>query len=131
MQKILTMEFIKYLIVGGINTLFTGAIFYICLRWLTINYSFALVICSVLGILLTYILNFLWVFKPEDKLRFNARFPKYFLTYGLSISGNLMVLRYTVETFHYDPFYVQIVLIPFVVVFNFILTKFWSLQKNN
>jgi putative flippase GtrA len=81
--------------------------------------------------LFSYVLNFTWVFKPEEQIRFRARFAKYFLASAVSIALNLMVLGAIVERTAYDPFWVQTALIPFIVVFNFATAKFWSLRQAN
>jgi hypothetical protein len=45
-----------------------------------------------------------------------------------SIVLNLIALRLLVETWDPDPFWTQMALIPFFVIFNFLTSKFWSLR---
>ncbi|MGE8449158.1 MAG: GtrA family protein [Pseudomonadales bacterium] len=124
------IEFSKFTIVGGINFLFTFVLFYLFVRVWELNYIFALVTVSLLGMVLTYCLNRVWVFKLESRNDHGARLFKYILSGVASIALNAVVLRYIVEKGNFDPFYVQIGLIPFVVILNFSMAKFWSLRRN-
>ncbi|WP_137808356.1 GtrA family protein [Pseudomonas sp. G(2018)] len=127
--KNLRLEFSKFTLVGGVNFVFTFILFYLCVRILKINYLVAIVLVSLLGMVLTYCLNHSWVFKPEDKLDFKSRFLKYLFSGFLSIGLNVLALHYVVSKTGFDPFYVQIALIPLIVVFNFSTAKFWSLRR--
>jgi hypothetical protein len=42
----------------------------------------------------------------------------------------LIALKLIVEHMKYDPLYVQVALTPFIVAFNFITAKFWSLKAS-
>ena len=124
------LEFSKFTIVGGVNFLFTFVLFYWFVRILKLNYVVALVVVSLLGMLLTYCLNRAWVFKLEKKNDHASRLFKYVVSGLASIALNAIALRLIVEKSQFDPFYVQIGLIPFVVILNFSLAKFWSLRRN-
>jgi putative flippase GtrA len=123
------IEVTKFTIVGAANFALTFIVFTSMLKVLMVNYLLSLVAAWVVGMLFSYILNFAWVFKPEQKIQFRARFVRFFLASALSISLNMLALSYTVEHTSFDPFYVQIALIPFVVIFNFLTAKFWSLRS--
>lgn len=128
-MKNLRLEFSKFTLVGWVNFVFTFILFYLCVRILKINYLVALVLVSLLGMVLTYCLNHSWVFQPEDKLDFKSRFLKYLFSGFLSIGLNVLALHYVVSKTGFDPFYVQIALIPLIVIFNFSTAKFWSLRR--
>jgi putative flippase GtrA len=122
------VEFSKFTAVGAVNFIFTFVLFYFLVKVLQENYLIALVGVSVLGMFFTYTLNYVWVFKPEDKLIYKARLFKYILAGLLSISLNSLLLAYIVESAGADPFIAQFCLIPFIVVFNFSTAKYWSLR---
>ena len=124
----LRIEFSKFTVVGALNFVFTFVLFYLLVKIILWNYLVSLVAVSFLGMILTYWLNHVWVFKPEEKLAFRGRLIKYILAGLLSISLNLVALDYIVERTGFDPIYVQLVLIPFIVFFNFSTAKFWSLR---
>lgn len=125
----LKIEFSKFTVVGAINFVFTFILFFWLVKIIDFNYLLALIVVSLLGMILTYSLNHVWVFKPEEKLAFRGRLVKYILAGALSIALNVAVLKYLVERTGFDPFYVQMALIPFIVVFNFSTAKFWSLRQ--
>ena len=125
----INIQVTKYTIVGLLNFVVTFIIFTVLLKLLGIGYLFSLFIAWIVGMLFSYMINFIWVFKPENKIVFNHRFIK-FLTIGLiSISLNMLILNYIVANLEADPFYGQFVIVPFVIVFNYVFTKYWSLKK--
>ncbi len=124
----LKIEATKFTIVGAANFILTFIVFTIMLKVLDVNYLLSLVAAWVIGMLFSYVLNFSWVFKPEQKIQFRDRFFRFFLASVLSIALNMLALSYIVEHTGFDPFYVQMVLIPLIVIFNFSTAKFWSLK---
>ena|SRR3972149_2142421 len=127
----LKIEFSKFTVVGAVNFIFTFVLFYLIVKVLRVNYLIAIVAVSLLGMILTYSLNHVWVFKPEQNLAFKGRLLKYIYAGFLSISLNAVALGYIVEHTEFDPIYVQFALIPFIVVFNFSTAKYWSLRHSD
>ncbi|MBT4791969.1 MAG: GtrA family protein [Halobacteriovoraceae bacterium] len=124
----LKIELSKFTVIGAINFIFTFILFFWMVKIIEVNYLIALPVVSVIGMVLTYTLNYVWVFKPEGKLVFRGRLIKYILAGSVSVSLNLIALKFLVDRTGFDPFYTQISLIPFIVVFNFLTAKFWSLR---
>ena len=124
----LNIEISKFSIIGAANFVLTFIIFTSMLKGFKINYAISLVVASVIGVVFTYVLNYQYVFKPEKKIQFKSYFIKYVSASGLSIVLNLMILSYIVGHTPFDPYYIQIALIPFIVVFNFSTAKFWSFK---
>src|ERR1022692_4359188 len=87
------VQFIKYLFVGGINFLFGLATFYGCLYILKLNYLVAFSISWLIGLLLTYIINFVWIFRLEEKLNFKKKLAKYIVIYLSSYFANVLILK--------------------------------------
>ncbi len=128
MHKI-KIEVAKFTIVGGINFVLTFIVFTVMLKILQINYLLSLIAAWLVGMLFSYALNFTWVFKPEGQIQSQVRFLKFFLAGLVSVGLNLLALVYIVERTDSDPFYVQMVLIPCVVGFNYCTAKYWSLRS--
>ena len=122
-------QFFKYVIVGIINFVFSLLLFLVLLKVFGIAYLVVFTVTWLFGILLTYVINFVWVFNPEDKIVFRKRLPKYFLVYLTSYIVNLFILRFIVENYDYDPFWVQFCILPIVVMINFFGFKYWALIK--
>ena len=122
------IELTKFTLVGAVNFVFTFIVFTVMLKVLGLNYLISLATAWIVGMVLSYVLNFSWVFKPEQKIRFRTGFVKFFLAGGLSIVLNMLALKFIVEHSNVDPFYVQFFLMPFIIMFNFLTAKFWSLK---
>ncbi len=125
----LDYAFLKYILVGLGNTLFTFSIFYFFVEILKIHYLIALTIAAGLGILLTYVFNFVWSFQPEKKLRFQERFGKYLIIYLISYGLNVLFLSLLVDYINLNPFVAQLLLMPFIVIINYYGIRFWALKK--
>jgi len=125
------IEAAKFTLVGAANFALTFILFTLMLKVLGVNYVLSLGATWVVGMLFSYVLNFAWVFKPEQKIQFRTRFVRFFLASVLSIALNILALSYIVERTDFDPFYVQMALMPFIVIFNFSTAKLWSLRPMN
>ena len=124
-------EVTKFTVVGLFNAVLTFVVFFSLLQLLNINYLISFSVSWGTGVIFSYILNYLWVFKPEHRLQFKRRFIKYFFAYLISFFFNLVALGGIVETTKLNPFLVQCALIPFIVALNFTTSKFWSLRPND
>jgi len=122
------MKLIKYVVVGAVNFIVSMALFLFLLKILNVDYLVSFTFTWLFGILLTYIINFMWVFKPHAKLEFKKRMPKYFLVYVCSYLVNLLLLGVAVSVFSLDPFWIQFSIIPVIVVINFLGFKCWALK---
>ncbi len=121
-------EALRFLLVGGANFVLTLVVFYTLLRFARAHHLVALFSAWAVGMIFSYVLNFTWVFKPHEKLRFRSRFAKYFAAHLASISMNMLILQAAVSATGRDPFIIQCALIPFIVLFNYSTAKFWSLR---
>jgi len=128
-DKNIFMNLTKYSIVGVINAILTFALYFFCYKLLQINYLVSFSISWFIGVLFTYIINFLWVFKPEQKFVFKKRFLKYFSVYITSYSLNIFFLRLLRIETNIDPLILQLFLIPIVFGINFLGFKYWALKK--
>jgi putative flippase GtrA len=121
-------QFQKYLLVGVANLAFTFLVYFYFLRILQLHYLAAFSLSWAAGLLFTYIVNYLWVFKPESTLTFRGRFTKYATVYLSSFLLNLVSLKALKEALDVDPLIIQLFLLPMVVIINFCGMKFWSLK---
>lgn len=121
--------FSKFLVIGAGNFVFTFVVFTTLLEVLKTGYITALVTASLLGSVLTYVFNFIWVFRPEAKLNFKGRFVRYLLAGSVSVGLNIVLLAALVEIGGFDPFWAQVGLIPFIVIFNFSTANWWSFKQ--
>jgi len=125
----LRIEVTKFTIVGGANFVLTFIVFTFMLKMMEVQYLISLATAWAIGIVFSYVLNLAWVFRPDQRIQFKSRFLKFFLAALLSLMMNMLALKYLVERTNMDAFFVQVLLIPFIVVFNFSTAKFWSLRQ--
>jgi putative flippase GtrA len=119
---------IKYGIVGAGNAIFTFFIYFLLLKIFKIHYLISFSISWLAGVLLTYMINFVWVFKPEDKLVFKSRLAKYIVVYVTSYLLNMILLRILTEATQWDPLLTQLMIVPVIVAINFFGIKYWSMK---
>ncbi|MCF8296007.1 MAG: GtrA family protein [Saprospiraceae bacterium] len=113
---------------GLINLVFTFAIYWLLLKVILVHYNIALTVSWAMGVVLTYVINFSWVFKPEEKLEFRKRLWKYVTIYIISYGMNILVLDFLVKSMEYDPLFLQFVIIPLIVLINFTGIKYWVMK---
>ncbi|MFZ5571363.1 MAG: GtrA family protein [Thermodesulfobacteriota bacterium] len=122
------IQFEKYVAVGILNLFFTLAVYFVFLKLLHSHYLVAYSVSWLAGVLFTYVINFVWVFKPEKQLEFRSRLPKYFIVYISSFLINFFSLKLLTEFTGWDPLIVQMFILPIIVFINFFGMKWWSLR---
>ena len=122
------VELVRYLLLGGTNFFLTLGIFAVLTKAMGVNYLVSLTVAWLVGMLFMYVTNFLWVFTANGRLQFDDRLARFIGVGILSITTNSAALRAIVAHWQTDPFWTQMALMPFVVVFNFATTKFFSLR---
>lgn len=127
-QNFFSLQFYKYIFVGILNAVFSTLIYLFCFKVLLMHYLIAFTFSWLLGVLFTYIINFTYIFKPDEKLEFKKRLPKYFLVYLISYSLNLTLLKFLVSFTFIDPFFLQLMILPLVIAINFTGFKYWALK---
>lgn len=125
------IEATKFALLGVANFGLTLIVFTTMMKLWGVNYLLSLLAAWVVGMFFSYVLNFVWVFKTEERIYFGARFTKFVLAGLISIIMNVLALSYIFQRTGFDPFYIQAALIPIVVVTNFLTAKFWSLRPTN
>ncbi|MEZ5460903.1 GtrA family protein [Dokdonella sp.] len=88
-------EFLRYLIMGGTNTVVAYAIYLLLLNWM--RYEVAYTIGYGVGIVMAYALSAVFVFRKPMRKRSALRFP---LVYVAQFLISLALLRLAVEVIH-------------------------------
>jgi putative flippase GtrA len=110
-------EFIKFLIVGGWNTLFGYGLFIILfyLPW-KLHYIIVLIISNIIAITNAYICYKFFVFKTRGN--YVREYIKFYGVYGVTFLIGLLLLPVFVEVFKIHPVISQGLLL--------VITIFWS-----
>ena len=126
--KQIPTSFIKYIIVGVSNAIFTTLIYIIALYIFHLKYTISFTISWIMGLLYTYIINFIYVFKPDKKLEFKKRLWKYAIIYILSYIINILLLKFIVGNYMINPLLAQLTIIPLVIIINYSGIKLWAMK---
>lgn len=118
LMKFLNKQFIKFIIVGLINTVSTYLLYLIFLK-LT-SYFWAYSISYILGIIISYFLNTLFVFREKTSLKKFLQFPIVYLvqylinTFFLYLFVNVLSIRKEIS---------PIIIIVITIPITFLLSK--------
>ena len=121
-------QFVFYGLIGALNAVFTFAVFTVSLKLLALHYLVALTLEFLLGNLLTYNLNSLFVLQVGERFSLERLFH-YIAGNATIFAVNLVALAAIVEQFHIEPLLAQVVLMIPLVLGNFVIVKFWSLRR--
>lgn len=125
-------EFVKFGIVGGINTVLNLVIYWICI-WLGIHYLAANATGFVITVAISYVLNNIFTFRPTDGRKAEWSLRTLFKVY-LSYFLTGMVLNSLLLWFWNDLIGINENLAPVLNLFltvpiNYLLNKLWAYRK--
>jgi putative flippase GtrA len=117
-EKLRDRQFIRFLAVGGLNTLFGYGVFSL-LVLAGLAPGVALLLATLLGVLFNYFTTGRIVFASQGW----GRLPGFACVYGLTFLANLWSLKGLIAA-GLSPLLAQAILLPVIVVANFALNKF-------
>lgn len=140
MKKAALIQFIKFGIVGGINTVLTYMITNGCYYGFRYFYGFPIheqicnLISFVITVLISYLLNRRFVFheKDEEKQPWYKALAKVYASYALTellIMGILIDIQ--VERLGIPLYIATVINLCVTVPLNFILNKFWAYRNRD
>jgi len=118
------IEIIRYLIAGGLNFFFTFAVFFTLIEVLRVNYHIALAITWMASVLFNYAIHMVWVFRIAEAVPRDGPLGKYFLVYATAYLLNWGILYGLVEFYDAGAVLAQLIAMPFVIVFNYVVIKY-------
>jgi putative flippase GtrA len=121
------VQFIKFSIVGVLNTAIALGIYYI---FIWINYSITMAMLGqavgwVFGVLNAFILNRLFVFKESKELWWKVLI-KLYLAYAMSLGITLALTFVLIEIIGISAVITPLLILIVTVPFNFLMSKYWS-----
>jgi len=119
--------FFKFLFTGVLNTIFSYT-FFAFLIFLKIDIYASLFISTIIGIIFNYFTFGNLVFKAKQNF---SNFIKFIIVYFLSFIINTYLLNLGLEYFDNNAFIVQLISLPFVVLFNWTLINYWVYKNEN
>lgn len=118
MTKFISHELSKFIIVGVINTLLTYIIYLISVYFT--KYEIAYSISYLCGIIISYYLNTVFVFRTKISL---AKFIKFPLVYVFQYFSGLFILSVAIEIFALYEMVAPVVVVILNVPITFLLTR--------
>ncbi|MDO5555867.1 MAG: GtrA family protein [Clostridia bacterium] len=130
--KKLIIQFIKFGLVGGINTVLSYAITNIGYYILNLHAQVSNLIAFVITVLISFLLNNKFVFKKEDSNKKRGLFKSLLKVYvSYSITGLFLMagLLFVEESLLGIPHYIATLMNLIITIpLNFILNKFWAFK---
>lgn len=121
------IRFIKFGMVGVINTLVNWIIFFI-LNALGMYYILANIIAYILGTVNSYLWNTLWVFKYKDKASTETTI-KFIILNLIGLGLNTGILYVLVDLYNLNKFIGLVITTAIVMIINYIVNKLWVFSK--
>ena len=118
---------IKYLIVGGFNTIAAYTIFFILVSW-KVHYPLAVVFTTAVIIINSYYWNSKWTFALKNNWNLIA-IIKFGLIYMFSATVNILLLIYFVELLNYDPRIAQLFCQIFATIINYLGQRYFCFRS--
>ncbi|MGC9402618.1 GtrA family protein [Vibrio genomosp. F10 str. 9ZC157] len=115
------LKFVRYLLVGGLNTVF-GYCIYSIFVFSGVGYSQSLLIATISGVFFNYITFSKVVFNSSHKWIVLAKFIVcYVVVYFL----NVTLLTFFINDMEIDPYISQVLCLTPMVILNWSLFKYW------
>lgn len=121
-------QFIKFSLVGVLNTAIDYGVFYGLYEFVGIHYVLASGIGFCLAVTNSYICNKHWTFKSRGA-DVRREFLKFFVVNIVSLSINLACMAILVELFSLYPQVAKLVTIGITLAVNFTGNKFWTFRR--
>lgn len=120
-------KFIKFGIVGILNTLINWTIFAI-LNFLGMYYIISNIIAYVIATINSYIWNSKWVFKYKGKDKKETT-GKFILLNLFGLSLNTVILYLFVDLMRFNKLIALVITTIIVMIINYILNKVWVFKE--
>jgi dolichol-phosphate mannosyltransferase len=122
------ITFLKYCIVGFSGIIINNGLLYVLTEYMTIFYIISSLISIEVSKISNFILNDKWTFKNDKSKSLINRFVLFEI---ISIGGvvlNLILLYVLVDEFKVYYIYANILLVPIILVWNYLLNRYitWS-----
>ena len=125
------LQFIKFGLVGGLNTVFSYLIYSVALL-AGLHYQIGNVLAYIITVFVTFVLNGKWVFqKQENETRgFWMPLLKVYMSYAFtSLFLNSLLLFVQIEWLGMPKELAPLINLLITIPLNFILNKYWAFKK--
>lgn len=127
-MKTISTQFVKFVLIGLLNTLIHYIVFIVLFRLFSVNMTVATVIGYIAGMLNSFIWNRSWTFGIRGD-SYLLELVKFSLVNIVALLTNVMVLRLLTLQFSMLPELAQICAIAISVIVNFSGNKCWTFRQ--
>lgn len=124
LSKVTYGQFIRFVLVGGLNTMFGYGI-YCLMIWLGLSYWWATLVANVLGVLFNFKTIGILVFRNPDNRLFWRFISCYIFAYGLNVGIIWLLTRIS----DLNNYWSGMIAIVFVALFSFCYQKLFIFRK--
>jgi len=124
LKKIFNNQFIRFLFVGALNTVF-GFLVFALFTYIGFHYSIAIIFSTLTGVLFNFKTIGILVFRSHD----NRLIFKFFLVYLGVYILNLIGLRF-MDAYHINHYLAQAILAPELAIISFLLMRRFVFKKS-
>jgi len=124
----ITKEFIKFALVGVVNTLINLAVLYILTEFFSVYYILSSFLAFLVAVTNSFILNTLWTFKSDIKNKTATKYSKFFIVSVVTALFNILFLYVFTEFVGLWYMLSQFIAIALTLMMNFIGNKFWTFK---
>ncbi len=114
-------QFFRYVVVGGLNTLLSLAVYYLGLGWLQLPYQAASALSVGVGILVGFKAHGALVFKSEGS------FVRYVLIWTTIYLGNILLIALVRDVT--GDYWAPVILLPVTTMLAYVLLKRFSFKQ--
>ena len=127
-------EIIRYLIIGGLTTIFSLLIYYILTSTILnanvlIELQLANIIQWISSVTIAYFTNKYYVFKDNSKNKIDI--IKFFLSRAATLLIDMLLMYIFVTKFFFNHRIVKVIVQIIVIIGNYALSKFYVFKINN
>jgi putative flippase GtrA len=129
MEKKVIIQFFKFAVVGGINTLINMGVLFIFTEYFKIYYLISAIFAFMVAVTNSFILNKIWTFKEDIKERVAKKYSKFFIISIIALLVNLFFLFLLTDVFKLYYLISQIIAICLSLWINFFGNKLWTFKR--
>ena len=126
------VQFVKFSIVGVINTLIDLGVYYFCLYVLSFHYQIATFFGFIVSVTNAYLLNGMFVFSDGEKKRFQEKLKTYAKTvagYASTYLLSVFLMWLWVDVLSVPKGIAPLLRLIITVPANYVINKFWTFKK--
>ena len=123
------IQFVKFLIVGGIGAIINLLVLFSMTEFLNIYYIFSEVIAFFIALTHNYIVNKLWTFKENFSDKSFQKYLQYVIVSLISLCINLSILFILSDLVKLWYIFAEIFAVMISSLINFFGNKFWTFRK--